>query len=65
MNGSGEQFHPLPARIPGYAFHALEQAIADAGLTPRAANGPAPIRLPEALPWAPLPWDALHAALAK
>ena len=24
MNGSGEQFHPLPARIPGYAFHALD-----------------------------------------
>ena len=24
MNGSGEQFHPLPAGIPGYAFHALD-----------------------------------------
>ena len=24
MNGSGEQFHPLPERIPGYAFHALD-----------------------------------------
>jgi len=24
MNGSGEQFHPLPARIPGYSFHALD-----------------------------------------
>lgn len=24
MNGSGEQFHPLPPRIPGYAFHALD-----------------------------------------
>jgi predicted alpha/beta hydrolase len=24
MNGSGEQFHPLPERIPGYEFHALD-----------------------------------------
>lgn len=24
MNGSGEQFDPLPARIPGLAFHALD-----------------------------------------
>jgi alpha-beta hydrolase superfamily lysophospholipase len=24
MNGSGEQFQPLPGRIPGYAFHALD-----------------------------------------
>lgn len=24
MNGSGEQFHPLPERIPNYAFHALD-----------------------------------------
>ena len=24
MNGSGEQFHPLPERIPGYGFHALD-----------------------------------------
>jgi len=24
MNGSGEQFRPLPERIPGYAFHALD-----------------------------------------
>lgn len=24
MNGSGEQFHPLPERIRGYAFHAVD-----------------------------------------
>lgn len=24
MNGSGEQFHPLPAQIPGYSFHAID-----------------------------------------
>jgi hypothetical protein len=29
------------------------------------ATSPALIRLPEALPWASLPWDALQAALAK
>ena len=49
----------------GWTADQLKALFADAGLTPRAANGPAPIRLPEALPWAPLPWDALHAALAK
>jgi hypothetical protein len=27
--------------------------------------GPAVVRLPDSLPWMPLPWDALHAALAK
>jgi hypothetical protein len=46
---------------------ALDRAIdrADAGVSVGVTTSPAPIRLPEALPWAPLPWDALQAALAK
>jgi hypothetical protein len=46
---------------------AVDRAIdrAEAGIAPGAANSPASVRLPDALPWASLPWDALHAALAK
>jgi hypothetical protein len=42
---------------------AVEAAIegAEAGLGPATPAG----RLPDALPWTPLPWDALHAALGK
>jgi hypothetical protein len=61
--GSGVEVPAWLDRLTTAVDRAIE--LADAGLTPRAANGPAPIRLPEALPWAPLPWDALHAALAK
>jgi hypothetical protein len=56
--------------VPAWLDHLttkLDRAIerAAAGLVPGPANGPAAIRLPEALPWTPLPWDALHAALGK
>jgi hypothetical protein len=42
---------------------ALERA--EAGISVGAAAGPAACRLPDAVPWASLPWDALYAALSK
>jgi hypothetical protein len=46
---------------------AVDLAIerASAGQSVGQSAGPASGRLPEALPWAPLPWEELHAALAK
>jgi hypothetical protein len=56
--------------VPAWLDHlttTVDRAIdrADAGLSAGGLIGPAAVRLPDTLPWMPLPWDALHAALAK
>jgi hypothetical protein len=56
--------------VPAWLDHlttAVDRAIerADAGLSAGVLVGPAAVRLPDAVPWLPLPWDTLHAALAK
>ena len=56
--------------VPAWLDHlttTVDRAIdrADAGLSAGGLIGPAVVRLPDSLPWMPLPWDALHAALAK
>ncbi len=56
--------------VPAWLDHlttAVDRALerADAGLSAGVLVGPAAVRLPEAVPWMPLPWDMLHAALAK
>ena len=61
--GSGVELPGWLDRLTTAVDRAIE--LADAGLTFGAASGPAVVRLPEALPWTPLPWDALHAALVK
>jgi hypothetical protein len=62
-SGSGVEVPAWLDRLTTAVDRSIDRA--DAGLTVGVAIGPAPMRLPEALPWAPLPWDALHAALAK
>jgi hypothetical protein len=61
--GSGVEVPAWLDRLTNAVDRAI--AVAEAGLTPGAAKLPVSNRLPEALPWAPLPWDALHAALVK
>lgn len=56
--------------VPAWLDHlttAVDRGIerADAGLSAGVLVGPAAVRLPEAVPWMPLPWDTLHASLAK
>ena len=62
-SGSGVEVPAWLDRLTTSVDRAIERA--DAGLSVGVATGPAPIRLPAALPWTPLPWDVLHAALAK
>ena len=62
-SGSGVEVPAWLDRLTTSVDRAIERA--DAGLSLGVAIGPAPIRLPAALPWAPLSWDVLHAALAK
>jgi hypothetical protein len=62
-SGSGVEVPAWLDRLTTAVDRAIEQA--EAGLSAGAVAGPAVCRLPEALPWAPLPWDALHAALAN
>ena len=61
--GSGVEVPAWLDRLTSAVDRAIDRT--DAGLAVGAANGSAVVRLPEALPWTPLPWDALHAALAK
>ena len=62
-SGSGVEVPAWLDRLTNTVDRAIDRA--DDGLSVGVASGPAPIRLPEALPWTPLPWDALHAALLK
>ena len=62
-SGSGVEVPAWLDRLTTAVDRAIDRA--DAGVSVGVATSPAPIRLPEALPWAPLPWDALQAALAK
>jgi len=59
-SGSGVEVPAWLDRLATAVDRALERA--DAGLA--GDHGPAP-RLPDALSWTPLSWDALHAVLAK
>ncbi|MFM7290115.1 MAG: hypothetical protein ACKO6B_02650, partial [Planctomycetia bacterium] len=61
--GSGVEVPAWLDRLSNAVDRSIEQA--EAGLSAGGATGPTVCRLPEALPWAALPWDALHAALAK
>jgi hypothetical protein len=61
--GSGVEVPAWLDRLTTAVDRAIERAMA--GLAAGAAAGPASIRLPDALPWVPLPWNALHATLAK
>ena len=61
--GSGVEVPAWLDRLTNAVDRAIDRA--DAGLAVRTAHGPAAIRLPDALSWTPLPWDTLHAALAK
>ena len=62
-SGSGVEVPAWLDRLTNAVDRAIDRA--DDGLSVGVASGPALIRLPEALPWTPLPWDALHAALVK
>ena len=62
-SGSGVEVPAWLDRLTTAVDRAIDRA--DAGVSVGVTTSPAPIRLPEALPWAPLPWDALQAALAK
>ena len=61
--GSGVEVPAWLDRLTTAVDRAIDRAYD--GLSVGVASGTAPIRLPEALPWTPLPWDALHAALVK
>ena len=58
-SGSGVEVPDWLERLGGAVDRALERA--DAGPSQQLRLG----TLPDAVPWVPLPWDALHAALAK
>ncbi len=62
-SGSGVEVPAWLDRLTTAVDRAIERAAA--GLSVGAEAGSAPIRLPDALPWAALPWDVLHATLAK
>jgi hypothetical protein len=62
-SGSGVEVPAWLDRLTTAVDLAIERA--SAGQSGGQSAGPASGRLPEALPWAPLPWDELHAALAK
>jgi hypothetical protein len=62
-SGSGVEVPAWLDRLTTAVDRAMEQA--EAGLSAGNVAGPDVCRLPDALPWAPLPWDALHAALAN
>ena len=62
-SGSGVEVPAWLDRLTTAVDLAIERA--SAGQSVGQSAGPVSGRLPEALPWAPLPWDELHAALAK
>ena len=62
-SGSGVEVPAWLDRLTTAVDRALERA--EAGISVGAPAGPAACRLPEALPWAALPWDVLYAALSK
>ena len=58
-SGSGVEVPEWLERLAHSVDRGLERA--DAGPADQLRSG----TLPDAVPWVPLPWDALHAALAK
>jgi hypothetical protein len=58
VGGSGVEVPAWLERLGVAVDRAIERAAAGIAAEPEG-------RLPEALPWAPLPWETLHAALAK
>jgi len=58
VGGSGVEVPGWLERLGAAVDRAIERAAAGIAAEPEG-------RLPEALPWAPLPWETLHAALAK
>ena len=62
-SGSGVEVPAWLDRLTTAVDRALERA--EAGISVGAPAGPAACRLPDALPWASLPWDTLYAALSK
>jgi len=63
-SGSGVEVPAWLDRLATAVDRALERADAGAAGVGE-GPGPATVRLPDALPWAPLSWDALHAVLEK
>ena len=61
-SGSGVEVPDWLERLGSAVDRAMEQADA----TPRHLNGPRPpTSLPDAVPWMPLPWNTLQAALGE
>jgi hypothetical protein len=63
-SGSGVEVPEWLERLSVAVDKAIEKVEAG-GFDPRAVTAAEQTSLPAAVPWTPLPWDALHAALAK
>ena len=63
-SGSGVEVPEWLERLSAAVDRAAEKVEAG-GFEPRSVAGAERTSLPGAVPWVPLPWDALHAALAK